>query len=140
MIKNPLFLLMLTFFTVAPLQISALEKEIDLTSKSLEFYELECDIMTTDAVNSSMIACERTIRLIDLRQGNRRLRTLLSNSQGTPIAFSSFRQGDRIFLRGFLQEDGSIHAREIYQLPPRSGVESPPVRKPIADWRWQTVP
>ena len=132
-------LLVLAFLLVGPLQAPG-QTEVDITSPNLDFHELDCDIMELDPVASIVVACERTVRLIDLRQGNRRLKTLLSNSQGKPVSLSAFTRGERVFVRGFLQEDGTIHAREIHQLPSGSRAESWPSRKKIPAWSWQTAP
>jgi len=86
-------------------------------SEDIEFFELQCSIMEVHPRRNYLIVGEKRIELVDLQEGNQRYRTMLRDSSGKTIPFSSFKKGQWVFIRGFRFLDGRIAAREIYQLP-----------------------
>ena len=66
--------------------------------------------------NNYLIVGEKFIELVDFRKGRKLFRTMLRNSSGGKTSLGSFRKGQKVFIRGFELPDGTIKAREIYQL------------------------
>jgi hypothetical protein len=89
-------------------EIGALEREGD-------YFELQCSVMEVHP--DQLVVCEKTIRLVDFRQGGQRYKTMLLDHKGNSLSFWSFRQNNWVFIRGFELENGQIFAREIYRLP-----------------------
>jgi hypothetical protein len=85
-------------------------------SADLDFFTLQTTIMEVHPQNKSLIAGEKFIELVDFRKGKKRFRTMLRNSSGGNTPLGSLRRGQKIFIRGFELPDGTIQAREIYQL------------------------
>lgn len=114
-----------------------------VTSRDLDFREMQCPISMVDVGNKYLMVCEQQIQLVDVRQGNRRLRTITANSKGRPVPpFTVLRKGQWVFIRGFEQRDGRIFAREIYQLPGRikgKDRQNYPFFKEVPEWRWIEV-
>ena len=85
-------------------------------SADLDFFTLQTTIMEVHPQNNSLIAGEKFIELVDFRKGKKQFRTMLKNSSGGDTSLGSFKRGQKIFIRGFELPDGTIQAREIYQL------------------------
>jgi hypothetical protein len=86
-------------------------------SAVVEFFETQCTIMEVHPGEHSLIVGENRIELVDFQEGDTRYRTILKDSQGHRIPFRSFKKGQWVFVRGFRLSQGTIAAREIYQLP-----------------------
>ena len=86
-------------------------------SADLDFFTLQTTIMEVHAQNNYLIAGEKIIELVDFLKGNKRFRTMVKNSGGDNITLGSLRSGQKIFVRGFELQGGTIQAREIYRLP-----------------------
>lgn len=89
-------------------EIGALEREGD-------YFELQCSVM--EVHRDYLVVCEKTIKLVDFRQGGQRYKTMLRDHKGNSLSFRDFRQNNWVFIRGFELENGQIFAREIYKLP-----------------------
>lgn len=85
-------------------------------STNLEFFTIQSTIMEVHPQNNYLIAGEKFIELVDFRKEKKRFRTMLKNSSGGETSLGSFRRGQKVFIRGFELSDGTIQAREIYQL------------------------
>jgi len=85
-------------------------------SADLDFFKFQGTIMEIHPHNNYLIAGEKFIELIDFQKGGKRFRTMLRNSAGEKISLKSFKRGQKVFIRGFELSDGTIKAREIYQL------------------------
>ena len=72
-----------------------------ITSRDLDFREMQCPITIIDFLNKSLMVCEQQILLVDVRQGNSPLRTITGNSKGQPIPLAGLQRGQWIFIRGF---------------------------------------
>lgn len=95
-------------------------KGIAIDKAKVEFFESQSTIMQVHPKDNYLIAGEKTIKLVDFQQGGKRYRTILKNAGGEAIRFNSFKKGQWVFVRGFKLTDGTIAAREIYQLPGRA--------------------
>ncbi|MFA5719400.1 MAG: hypothetical protein WC952_16960 [Desulfobulbaceae bacterium] len=114
--------------------------EIDPTAKNLEFTRLECSITSVDRSALTIQACETAIRLVDVSENDRRLRTILASATRQPVSLDTFHENQRIFVRGFRQSDGSLVAREIYQLPPgEDRRQDLRFYHSIPDWEWESL-
>ena len=123
-----------------PKGLVAESQDNSLTSRELDFYELQCPIMDVDRSNSTLLVCERVIELTEVQEGHRRLRTMLRNHDGSSIPFASFARNQWVFIRGFEQPDGPIFAREIYQLPGKIEQEDRwnyPFFRAVPTWEWE---
>jgi len=85
-------------------------------SADLDFFKFQSTIMEVNQQNNYLIAGEKFIELVDFRKGRHRFKTMLRNSNGEKTSLGSFRRGQKVFIRGFELPDGTIKAREIYQL------------------------
>jgi len=86
-------------------------------SADLDFFTLQTTVMKVHPQNKYLIAGEKTIELVDFRKGNKQFRTMVKSSSGSDITLAFLKRGQKIFIRGFELPDGTIQAREIYQLP-----------------------
>ncbi|MEA3486044.1 MAG: hypothetical protein U9R20_00075 [Thermodesulfobacteriota bacterium] len=85
-------------------------------STDLNFFKLQSTVMEVHPKNNYLIVGEKFIELVDFRNGRKRFRTMLRNSSGGKTSLRSFKRGQKVFIRGFELPDGTIKAREIYQL------------------------
>jgi len=85
-------------------------------STELNFFELQSTAMEVHPQNNYLIVGEKFIELVDFRKGKKRFRTMLRNSNGEKTSLRTFKRGQKVFVRGFELPDGTIKAREIYQL------------------------
>ncbi|MDD5724081.1 MAG: hypothetical protein PHY29_10160 [Syntrophales bacterium] len=85
-------------------------------SADLNFFKLQSTVMEVHPQNNYLIAGEKMIELVDFRKGSKRFRTMLTNPSGGETSLESFRRGQKVFIRGFELPNGTIKAREIYQL------------------------
>lgn len=85
-------------------------------SADLNFFKLQSTVMEVHPKNNYLIVGEKFIELVDFRKGRKLFRTMLRNSSGGKTSLGSFRKGQKVFIRGFELPDGTIKAREIYQL------------------------
>lgn len=95
--------------------LGALDITVD-TSENHEFFTLQCTIMEVHPKGRYLIVGEQRIELIDFLKGDSRYRTMLRDSKGKAIPFSSLQEGQWVFIRGFKLSEGRIAAREIYLL------------------------
>ncbi len=103
------------FLVFAPIVYAGNTLTID-ESADLDFFTLQTTVMEVHSQNNYLIAGEKIIELVDFRKGKKRFRTMLKNSSGGDTSLGSFKKGQKIFIRGFELPDGTIQAREIYQL------------------------
>jgi len=110
------FLLALIVFTlVLPGFALAQFDEIWALEKDKDYFEMQCSIMEVHPDN--LVICEKTIRLVDFRQGGQRYKTMLFDHKGNSLSLWAFRENNWVFVRGFELRNGQIFAREIYRLP-----------------------
>lgn len=104
-----------------------------ITARDLVFAEFDGVVMENDLQNRQLVVLEKTIQLVDDDIGGYRLRTIVRNRFGTPIRPELILQGSRVFVRGISNRDGSVLAREIYELGP--GVRVDRLKREIPEWR-----
>lgn len=90
---------------------------LQVTSKNLDFFTAYCPVMSVDFQKQQMVVCEKVVKLVSQRVGDNELKTMLRDASGNKVPFSRVKKGESVFVRGFLQEDGTVVARGIYLLP-----------------------
>lgn len=105
----------------------------EITSKDLVFTELDGIVMEYDLRKGQLVVLEKTIRLVDEKIGEYRLQTIVANRSGKSIRPELILVGTRVFVRGLSNDDGSILAREIYEVDP-GGTQIDRIKREIPDW------
>ncbi len=108
----------------------------DPTDKNLVFATLRGSVMSIHPEGGTLVVAERGVRLIAHEKGGRILATLVQDAYGNPYPLHRLRTGEKVFVRGFEQPDGSIMAREIYALPANSVRQRFPFEREVPDWNW----
>jgi hypothetical protein len=118
------------------------ESQIVAPTGGSPVYRVLGRVMHVDLEGNFLIVLEKKIELVDQIDGNRRFRTTLKDSRGNPLALDAFREGQWVFVRGFKLKNGSVRAREIYQLPgyvSRKDMARYSFFKNVPPWRWEPV-
>jgi hypothetical protein len=81
-------------------------------------FQARARIMEVDAQRAELIAAEETIHVVDWRFDDGQLTTELTDSNGDPLDFGSFRQGQWIWVKGFRHIEGGVIASLVQRIEP----------------------
>jgi hypothetical protein len=74
---------------------------------------------------TQFVAAEQTIYVVNLSLGDQRLITELTDVDGNPMDFGSFRVGEWVYIEGFKHIDGGVVASLVQKIDP------PERKKPV---------
>ena len=89
---------------------------INIDLENSEPVEIDALIMKVDTAKSNMIVGERKINITSFKDGNKVYKTKLMNEKGRVIQLSSFKEGQRVLVKGVRLIDEQIVALEIKKI------------------------
>ncbi len=91
-------------------------------------FQARARIMEVNGKKAQLVAAEQTIFVVDWHFGDQQLTTELTDSDGHPIDFGAFQEGQWILVKGFQHVDGGVVASLVQRIAPPD-LEKPVVRK-----------
>lgn len=91
-------------------------------------------VMGVDPLADTIVVAEKEIRPMEVKAGERSIRTAYLDTEGKPLGHSIFQRGQLVRVRGWLHDEGFVAAASI-QLLGKLPEETPklsPAKKPAA--------
>jgi hypothetical protein len=88
-------------------------------------FEARARIMDVNGKKALLVAAEQTIYVVDWSLKDQHMRTELTDADGDPMDFGSFRRGQWIHVKGFKHIDGGVVASMVQQ------IDSPERKRPV---------
>lgn len=73
-------------------------------------------VMEVDPAADTIVVAEREIRPMDVKAGERTIRTAYLDAEGRPLGHSIFHRGQLVHVKGWLHDDGFVAAASIQLL------------------------
>ena len=89
---------------------------INIDLENSEPVEINALIMEVNTAKSYMIVAEKKINITSFKDGKKIYKTKLMNETGMVIQLSSFKEGQRVLVKGVKLIDGQIVALEIKKI------------------------
>lgn len=89
---------------------------INIDMENSDPVEINALIMEVNTAKSYMIVAEKKIKITSFKDGKKIYHTKLMNEKGKVIQLSSFKEGQRVLVRGVLLIDEQIVALEIKKI------------------------
>lgn len=89
---------------------------INIDLENSEPVEINALIMEVNTAKSYMIVAEKKINITSFKDGKKIYKTKLMNKKGRVVQLSSFKEGQRVLVKGVKLIDGQIVALEIKKI------------------------
>jgi hypothetical protein len=95
-------------------------------------FETRGPVMEVDPAADTLVVAEREIRPMDVKAGERTIRTAYLDTEGKPLGHSIFHRGQLVRVKGWLHDEGFVAAASIQLLAklPQEKPKLAPAKKP----------